>query len=90
MLPLTQSLRGRCLAPGNRGEGCAERIVQELATARHTLLIEQYQLTAEPLIAGVIAAHRRGVAVRVLLDRRLSWLVAGLSRADWCIRRLRR
>jgi len=40
----------------------------ELAAARSRVLAEVYTFTDPAIIAGLAAAHRRGVAVRVLLD----------------------
>ena len=55
-----------CFVPG---EDCAARIVAVLDGATRTLLVQQYELTAPALIEAVLAAHRRGVIVRVILDK---------------------
>ena len=43
-------------------------VLQVIGEARQTLDVEMYTLTDQPVVAALIAAHRRGVAVRVLLD----------------------
>ena len=58
-----------CLTPG---QNCTGWIVEILATARQSLLIQQYELTSPDLIRALVAAHARGVSVRVVLDRRIS------------------
>jgi phosphatidylserine/phosphatidylglycerophosphate/cardiolipin synthase-like enzyme len=59
-----------CFAPG---EDCTARIVAVLDRARTTLLVQQYELTSPDLTQAVLAAHRRGVVVRVLLDKSQRW-----------------
>jgi len=48
--------------------GCTELIVAELAAARQSVLIQAYKLTSSAIAKAVLAAHRRGVDVRVILD----------------------
>jgi len=43
-------------------------IVETLATARRQVLVQAYILTSKPLTGALIAAHKRGVDVRVLVD----------------------
>ena len=52
-------------APG--GE-IREMLEGSLNRARHRVLAEVYTLTDAEVIAGLVAAHRRGAVVRVLLD----------------------
>src|SRR3984893_6692460 len=52
-------------APGDEIRGMLNRA---LVQARHHVLAEVYTLTDPELIAGLTAAKRRGVTVRVLLD----------------------
>jgi len=49
--------------------GCTDLIVQELDQARETILVQAYSFTSERIAGAVVSAHRRGVAVRVLLDK---------------------
>lgn len=43
-------------------------IVETLGTARRQILVQAYLLTNKKISAALIAAHRRGVDVRVLVD----------------------
>ena len=47
------------------------RIVEEINKAKSTITIQQYQLTAAPIIKALIDAHERGVKVVCVLDRSL-------------------
>ena len=50
------------------GEEIRTMLERALGRARHRVLAEVYTLTDPEVIAGLAAAHRRGVLVRVLLD----------------------
>ncbi len=54
-----------CFTPA---QGCAERIVAALGTARREVRVQAYGFTAAPLLAALAEAKRRGVDVAVLLD----------------------
>lgn len=56
-----------CFRPGNTS--CAARIVDALAGARRTVLVQAYGFTNPEIIQAIGAAHRRGVDVRVVLDK---------------------
>ncbi|SLN00887.1 cardiolipin synthase [Brevibacterium yomogidense] len=51
---------------------CMERMTEQIETAQHYIHFEFYIValddTTRPLLDSLIAAHRRGVAVRVLID----------------------
>ncbi len=49
--------------------GCTEAIVAELEQARESVLIQAYSFTSEPIASAAVAAHRRGVRVRAILDK---------------------
>ena len=49
--------------------GCTEAIVQELAAARHEVLIQAYTFTSKPIAEAIKAATQRGVKVMLVLDR---------------------
>jgi phosphatidylserine/phosphatidylglycerophosphate/cardiolipin synthase-like enzyme len=49
--------------------GCTEAIVRELKAARREVLVQAYSFTADPITYGLIEAKKRGVEVKVLLDR---------------------
>jgi phosphatidylserine/phosphatidylglycerophosphate/cardiolipin synthase-like enzyme len=50
--------------------GCTAAVVAELAQARQTVLASAYVLTSEPIAQALVAAHRRGVDVQVIVDSR--------------------
>lgn len=49
--------------------GCTEAIVGELDKAKKTILVQAYSFTSVPIAKALIAAHRRGVTILVLLDK---------------------
>jgi len=54
----------------SRGEPSAKAVVlRAIADAKTTLHIAAYQLTSPDIIRAIIAAHKRGVTVAVMLDR---------------------
>jgi len=59
-----------CFAPP-LPDGCdpTDRIIQTLGTAQHQVLVQAYKFTSVPIAKAIIEAHRRGVDVRVILDK---------------------
>ena len=51
------------------GEDCALPILSVINSAQHTLDVQAYNYTEPRIIAAVIAAKRRGVIVRMVLDK---------------------
>lgn len=49
--------------------GCTEAIVKEINTAKKTILLQAYSFTSAPIAKAIVDAHKRGVDVRVLLDK---------------------
>lgn len=49
--------------------GCTAAVVNELAAARHEVLVQAYSFTCKDIAAALVAAVGRGVKVAVLLDR---------------------
>lgn len=49
--------------------GCTEAIIGELAKAKKTVLVQAYSFTSAPIAQALVAAHKRGVAVQVVLDK---------------------
>lgn len=49
--------------------GCTEAIVSEITKAKKTILVQAYSFTSAPIAAALVAAHKRGVAVQVILDK---------------------
>lgn len=50
------------------GDDIEERLLDALGQARRQVLMQAYMLTSKPLTQGLVAARRRGVDVRVLVD----------------------
>ncbi|HMP01351.1 MAG TPA: phospholipase D family protein [Gemmatales bacterium] len=49
--------------------GCADAIVAELNKARKEILVMAYSFTFDPIVNALIQAHKRGVTVKLLLDK---------------------
>lgn len=49
--------------------GCTDAIVKELGNAKKTVLVQAYSFTSAPIAKALVAAHKRGVDVRVILDK---------------------
>ena len=61
-----------CFTSGNRstvGADCAALVAAKIASARSSLLVQAYNFTEPRIVAAVIAARRRGVAVTLLVDK---------------------
>lgn len=55
-----------CFSP--HGE-CTSVVVDALASAKRTVLVQAYSFTSAPIAQALIDAHKRGVSVRVILDK---------------------
>jgi phosphatidylserine/phosphatidylglycerophosphate/cardiolipin synthase-like enzyme len=51
------------------GGGCTEAIVAAIAGARESVEVQAYSFTSAPIAKAVADAHKRGVKVRVVLDK---------------------
>jgi phosphatidylserine/phosphatidylglycerophosphate/cardiolipin synthase-like enzyme len=49
--------------------GCTEAVVSTLNRATNTVLVQAYSFTSAPIAKAVVDAHKRGVRVRVILDK---------------------
>jgi len=49
--------------------GCTDALVRELKSARKEILVQAYSFTSDPITYGLIDAKKRGVDVKVLLDK---------------------
>ncbi len=49
--------------------GCTDAIVDQLEAAKSTVEIQAYSFTSAPIAKAVLDAHKRGVKVRVVLDK---------------------
>lgn len=50
--------------------GCTESVVGAIHRAGKEIRVQAYSFTSAPIAAALVDAHRRGVDVRVILDRR--------------------
>jgi phosphatidylserine/phosphatidylglycerophosphate/cardiolipin synthase-like enzyme len=48
--------------------GCEAAVVAVVAAAKRSVLVQAYGFTSGPIAAALIAAHKRGVTVRIVLD----------------------
>jgi phosphatidylserine/phosphatidylglycerophosphate/cardiolipin synthase-like enzyme len=55
-----------CFSP--RG-GCTTAIVEEIDKAKSGINIQAYSFTSMPIAKAIIAAHKRGVHVEIILDK---------------------
>jgi phosphatidylserine/phosphatidylglycerophosphate/cardiolipin synthase-like enzyme len=63
--------------------GCTEAIVYEIHAARQGILVQAYSFTAAPIAKAIVEAHKRGVAVDVILDK--SHKTEAYSSADFLL-----
>jgi phosphatidylserine/phosphatidylglycerophosphate/cardiolipin synthase-like enzyme len=49
--------------------GCTEAVVSGLGKAKQEVLVQAYSFTSAPIAQALVAARKRGVDVRVLLDK---------------------
>lgn len=49
--------------------GCTDAIVEAIASAEKRVIVQAYSFTSDPIRGALVAAHRRGVQVQVILDR---------------------
>ncbi len=54
------------------GGGCTDAILRELKAAKSSVLVQAYSFTAAPIAEALIAAHKRGVKVEVIIDEEKS------------------
>jgi phosphatidylserine/phosphatidylglycerophosphate/cardiolipin synthase-like enzyme len=52
--------------------GCTAAAVEAIGTAQREVLVQAYSFTSSPIRDALIAAHRRGVRVGVIMDRQAS------------------
>ncbi len=48
--------------------GCTEQVVQVIDRAQDRILVQAYSFTSRPIAEALERAHRRGLAVEVILD----------------------
>jgi phosphatidylserine/phosphatidylglycerophosphate/cardiolipin synthase-like enzyme len=49
--------------------GCIDAIIKELQKAKASILVQAYSFTSSPIAKVLLDAHKRGVKVRVILDK---------------------
>lgn len=49
--------------------GCTEAVVKNLDQAEKSVLVQAYSFTSLPIAEALVNAHKRGVKVKVLLDK---------------------
>jgi len=55
-----------CFTPGG---DCTDKIVDTIAAAQHTVLVQAYSFTSPAIAKALVDAKKRGVDVRVILDK---------------------
>ncbi len=50
--------------------GCTDEVVKELRHAQRSVLVQAYFLTSQQIAEALIDAHRRGLEVKVIIDRK--------------------
>lgn len=55
-----------CFSPEGRCENMATHAIN---SAKHTIYVRAYSFTAQPIANALIAAHKRGVIVKILVDK---------------------
>jgi phosphatidylserine/phosphatidylglycerophosphate/cardiolipin synthase-like enzyme len=48
--------------------GCTDAVVKHLDAAKKTILVQVYNFSSPPIADALIAAHKRGVDVRIIID----------------------
>jgi len=49
--------------------GCTKAIIGEIANAKSQILVQAYSFTSKPIAKALLAAHKRGVKVEVIVDK---------------------
>ena len=49
--------------------GCTNAIIKEIEQAKTEVLVQAYSFTSAPIARALLDAHKRGVAVQVILDK---------------------
>jgi phosphatidylserine/phosphatidylglycerophosphate/cardiolipin synthase-like enzyme len=59
---------------------CTTEIVHAIEGAQHTLYVQAYFLTSEPIVSALLAAKSRQVDVKVIIDKNHPENIAGIQR----------
>jgi phosphatidylserine/phosphatidylglycerophosphate/cardiolipin synthase-like enzyme len=49
--------------------GCTDAVVSALNQAKQTVLVQAYSFTSAPIAKALVDAHKRGVTIKVILDK---------------------
>ena len=49
--------------------GCIEAVVSAITQAKAEILVQAYSFTSAPIAKALVEAHKRGVQVKIILDR---------------------
>jgi len=49
--------------------GCTDAIIKALDQAKSNILVQAYSFTSAPIAKAVVDAHKRGVEIKVILDK---------------------
>ena len=55
-----------CFSPGGQ---CTQFVEQAIAAAQRSILVQAYSFTSQTIAEALIAAHERGITVKILVDR---------------------
>jgi len=55
-----------CFTPG---DDCANKIIREISQAKGQVLVQAYSFTSRPIANELIKAKRKGIDVRIILDK---------------------
>jgi phosphatidylserine/phosphatidylglycerophosphate/cardiolipin synthase-like enzyme len=59
-----------CFAPEHHGgQTCTDQVVSAIAGAHQLILVQAYGFTSAPIAKALTDAHKRGIDVRVILDK---------------------
>jgi len=77
--PSAAGIETVCFTPGG---DCTGVIVAEIDHARASVLVQAYDFTSRPITEALVRAKRRGVDVRVILDKSTVCWTKGAPKAD--------
>lgn len=55
-----------CFTPGS---DCTANIIDTIANAQHSILVQAYSFTSAPIAKAIMDAKKRGIDIRVILDK---------------------
>ncbi len=58
-----------CFSPHYTGVSCTKQIVETINNAKLSIYVQAYSFTSQDIVDALIAAHKRGVDVEIILDK---------------------